>query len=264
MPVSAKAKQDRHHPLATSEDVVRALRSRGGIATRRQLAERLETPAWNLARRLQDLVAQGRVERSGQGVYRLLDQEPSLLDGSAAEIVRAIAASGAEAHLTGLDPVAAHSHQFLRSFPHLVYADPNALEQVAFALSQAGFQPVKAGRAARNTVVHAPDPDRVVILRGQPTSRMDRLGVRSEVAPPEKAWLDLLRETRTGVLPLSLAETGAILASMLHSGGGEARQLMRWAKEMGYDRQALAVLDPSTAEQSDDDELRQLAAGARR
>lgn len=261
---SAQADHRNRRPAVTSEDVARALRSRGGVATRRQLAEALSAPAWNLARRLEDLLAQGRVERRGHGVYRLVDEPPEdLLGGSAADVVRAIGASGAEAHLTGLDPIAAHSHQFLRSFPHLVYADPGALDQMAFALSQAGFQPVRAGRAARDTLVHAPDPDRIVLLRGQPTSRMDRLGVRSEVAPPEKAWLDLLREARTGALPISLTEVGAILSSLLRSGGGDARQLLRWAREMGYDRQTRAVLDPETAERSNDDELRQLAAGAR-
>lgn len=218
-------------------------------------------PAWSVARRLDQLIKQGRVQRAEYGVYRLANVDPDqLLAPSAAAIVRAISESGAEAHLTGLDPLAAHSHQFLRSFPHVVYADPDALEQVAFTLSRAGFQPVPAGRAARNLIVHAPDPDRTVVLRGQPVSRMDRLGVRSAVAPPEKAWLDLLREARNGSLPISLGEVGAILASMLES-GADRDQLLRWAREMGYERQVRAVVDQDEAF---DDETRELAAGAKR
>jgi hypothetical protein len=110
---------------------------------------------------------------------------------------------------------------------------------------------------------HAPDPDRIVALRGQPIARMDRLGVRSEIAPVEKAWLDLLREARAGSLPISLADAGAILASLLRSGADET-QLLNWAREMGYEHHVQAVLDPQSSARDRDAETRELAEGALR
>ncbi len=244
--------------------VLRVLRERGGTASRATLARTLGIPVATLARRLRALVNAGQVQRIEQGTYQLAgDGLRSALEPQAAQIVHALATSGAEAHLTGYDLLAAHSHQFVRSFPHLVYADPAALEEVSFALSQAGFLPVPAGRQARNLLTHAPDLDRFVLLRGQSATRMERFGVRSEIGPPEKAWLDLLRETRAGSLPGSLADLGAILASLLRSGTDTAL-LQRWAREMGYSRYVQAVLHPETITPTDPSDLQQLAAGATR
>ena len=264
MPVSADSSQALAQPRLTADDVERALRARGGTATRAVLTRALRGPTWTVARRLDDLIKAGRVERFERGLYRLVGEDPAdALSGSAAEIVHALRRSGSDAHLTGFDPVAANSHQFVRSFPHLVYADPEALEQVSSALAQAGFQPVRAGRAARDMLMHAPDPDRIVVMRGQPIARMDRLGVRSEIAPVEKAWLDLLREARGGSLPISLNDAGAILASLLRSSADET-QLTNWAREMGYEHHVQAVLDPRSSARDRDAETRQLADGALR
>ncbi len=260
--ISAATTRSSHRVPLTEDALLVVLRERGGTASRATLARALDVPVGTVARRLASLIDVGGIERVARGAYRL-PREAMLasLPPTAVELVRALVASGAEAHLTGYDLLASHSHQFVRSFPHLVYADSAALEQVAFALSQAGFQPVPAGRRSRFLVLHAPDPDRVVVLRGQPVSRMERLGVRSEVGPPEKAWLDLLRETRTGIFPISLADVGAILSSLLRSGADEAL-LKRWAREMGYDRHLSAVIQPLAV--FHESELRELAAGAAR
>lgn len=244
----------------SSDDILRVLRERGGTASRSTLSRALQAPSWTLARRLAALVDDGLVIRTSPGSYQLAD-ETQVFSGTAAEIVDALKVSGAEGHLTGYDLLAVHGHQFVRAFPHLVYADPHGLEQVAFALSQAGFQPVPAGRSARNLVVHAPDVDRVVVLRGQPVTRMDRLGVRSTVGPPEKAWLDLLREARSGSMPISMNELGAMLASMLRA-GIDTRLLGRLAREMGFADHVEAVVHPSSVSDAHRPELQQLAEGA--
>lgn len=262
MTVSAITSHGKGLPRVSGTAVLGVLRKRGGTASRATLVRALGVPTGTVARRLKALVASGQVERIERGSYRLARSElAKLLPSTAADIVQALGASGAEAHLTGFDLLASHSHQFVRTFPHLVYADPAALDEVSFALSQVGFLPVPAGQQARNVIAHAPDLDRIVVLRGQPIGRMERFGVRSTIGPPEKAWLDLLRETRAGSLPVSLADLGAILASLLRS-GTDQELLKRWAREMGYQRHVQAVLDPSAAQ--DDPELRELTAGATR
>jgi DNA-binding HxlR family transcriptional regulator len=255
---------NRDHLEGLSEREVAVLdfmRERGGTTTRSALAKAIEVSPATTSRLLRHLVEQGRVSRSTRGSYRLEEEASRSLSTTAAQIVAAIEESGSEAHLTGMDLLAAHAHQFVRGFPHLVYADPDALDQVAYALSQAGFLPVAPGPHVRNLLAHSPDIDRVVVLRGQPTARMTRFGVRSEVAPPEKAWLDLLRETKAGNAPWSMADVGAIWASLLLA-NIDAQQLGRWAREMGLDRYVRALTDADA--DSDAPELQELKAGAAR
>jgi hypothetical protein len=205
-------------------------------------------------------VEQGRLTRARRGNYALPDAEESL-PPEGREIVEALRSSGAEAHLTGFDIVGSHSHQFVRSYPHLVYADPDAMREVAFALSDAGFWSVPSTAASAS--LRAPVPDRLVLLRTQPVARMDRFGVRGPVAPIEKAWLDVLREVRAGAFPASLADLGAMLASMLRS-KVDVQRLRSWAREMGYREHVDAVIHPDKVDAASDPELRELAAGARR
>jgi len=197
---------------------------------------------------------------SGRGEYALPGAE-MFLSEETQELVAALRESGAEAHLTGFDVIASHSHQFVRSYPHLVYADPDALAEVAFALSEAGFWSLPAGATSKR--LQTPTPERLVLLRGQPPARMQRFGVRGLIAPIEKAWLDLLREVRAGTFPASLGDLGAVLASMVRAKADVAR-LRSWAREMGLRDQVDAVLEPDAVAPDARLELRELAAGARR
>ena len=236
------------------------LRERGGTATRATLIRILDAASATVARHLARMVKDGRLVRTGHGEYALPDRE-ELLAGETRELVDALGNSGAEAHVTGFDVIGSHTHQVVRSFPHLVYADPGALAEVGFALGDAGFWSMPAGAAAEH--LRSPHPDRLVLLRGQSASRMDRFGVRGPLAPVEKAWLDLLRETRAGTVPASLGDLGAMLASMLRS-NVDQRRLRSWAREMGYADHVDAVIDPDAVGDAAEPELRELAAGARR
>ncbi len=54
---------------------------------------------------------------------------------------------------------------------------------------------------------------RTVLLRRQPAIRSRTL-VRGAVATPEKAWVDLLRETRRSEMPFDYGELGRMLQAM--------------------------------------------------
>jgi len=212
-----------------------------------------------VARHLARMVDEGRLVHSSHGEYALPGAEGSLAPETR-ELVAAVRESGAEAHVTGFDVIGSYSHQFVRSYPHLVYADPDALTDVAFALGEAGFWSLPANAAAKH--LRTPMPERFVLLRGQPPARMERFGVRGPIAPMEKAWLDLLREVRAGIFPASLADLGAVLASMVRA-KADVRRLRSWAREMGLRDHVDAVLEPDAVAPEANLELRELAAGAR-
>jgi hypothetical protein len=220
----------------------------------------LGVPPATVARHLAGLVDEGQLIRSSRGQYSLPNAEASMPPESR-ELIAALRESAADAHVTGFDVIGSHSHQFVRSYPHLVYADPDALAEVAYALGDAGFWSLPTTAASEH--LRTPVPDRLVLLRGQPPARMARFGVRGSVAPIEKAWLDLLREVRAGAFPASLADLGSMLASMLRAKADVSR-LRSWGREMGLRDQVDAVLDPDAVPADADPELRALAAGARR
>ncbi|MDA0179945.1 hypothetical protein OJ997_06540 [Solirubrobacter phytolaccae] len=236
------------------------MRERGGTARRATLVREVDASSATVARHLARMVDEGRLVHAGHGEYALPGAE-AFLPEEIQELVAALRESGAEAHLTGLDVIGSHSHQFLRSYPHLVYADPDALAEVAFALSEAGFWSLPAGAASKR--LQTPTPESFVLLRGQPPARMERFGVRGPIAPMEKAWLDLLREVRAGTFPASLADLGAVLAAMVRA-KADVPRLRSWAREMGLRDHVDAVLEPDTIASDTRLELRELAAGARR
>jgi hypothetical protein len=77
------------------------------------------------------------------------------------------------------------------------------------------------------------------------------------VATPEKAWIDLLRETRRSQLPIDYGELGRLLRAMTEYDVNQ-RALVSYARRIGYLqwlRAATGQRPPARVEQ------RQLAAG---
>jgi len=225
MPVSLGPRQ----PQSASA-VLDDIRRTGGAATPRDLRKRLGWTERTLYRRLAELVDSGQVVRHGHGQYAVAATESLPLSDTGREIIDVLATASVAAHVTAFDVLARFAHQFVYAFPHVVYAEPYAVSDTARALADAGFVVVRAGRPAG---VEVGDLSRVVLLRGQ-SDAARRYGVIGHVASPEKAWVDLLRETRRSGLPLDLGEVGRILRTLRQSGCDESR-LGRYAKRMSYD-----------------------------
>lgn len=178
-------------------------------------------------RRLKDLEEAGMVERVARGTYQLAVRQLGL-DPHARELVDILAHAGLEAHLTGLDLLLPYVHQFVRHYPHLVNSEPASLDAAEFELSAKDFVVAQLNGASTPTL---PDPSRLVLLRSQPNS--DQYGVHGYVAPREKAWVDLLRETARGNVAMQFTELGRILDNLLDAGADE-RKLRRYARQLGY------------------------------
>ncbi len=220
-----------HSPQPQSASaVLDDIRRAGGAATPRDLRRRLGWTERTLYRRLADLVDSGQVVRHGHGQYALATAESLPLPETAREIVGVLADAGVEAHITAFDVLARFAHQFVYAYPHVVYAEPYAVSEAARALADAGFVVVPAGRQAG---VEVGDLSRVIVMRGQGEAAR-RYGVIGHVASSEKAWIDLLRETRRSGLPFDLGEVGRILRALRQSGCDESR-LARYAERMRYD-----------------------------
>ncbi len=226
MPVSPSPPQ----PQSASA-VLDDIRRIGGAATPRDLRQRSGWTERTLYRRLAELVDSGQIVRHGHGQYALAATESLPLPDTGREIVGVLAEAGVEAHITAFDVLARFAHQFVYAFPHVAYAEPYAVSDTARALADAGFVVVPAGR--QQPGVEVGDLSRVVLLRGQ-SDAARRYGVIGHVASPEKAWVNLLRETRRSGLPLDLGEVGRILHALRQSGCDESR-LGRYAKRMRYD-----------------------------
>jgi hypothetical protein len=214
----------------SASDVLQDIRHAGGAATPRDLRRRLGWAERTIYRRLAELVNSGQVVRHGHGQYALTATESLPLPDTGREIVGVLEDASVEAHITAFDVLARFAHQFVYAYPHVVYAEPYAVSETARALADAGFVVVQAGRQAG---VEVGDLSRVVALRGQGEAAR-RYGVIGHVASPEKAWVDLLRETRRSGLPFDLGEVGRILGSLRQSGCDESR-LRRYAMRMRYD-----------------------------
>jgi hypothetical protein len=236
--------------------VLAEIRRFGGAATPRQLRGRLGWTDRTLHRRLATLVQSGEVVRHGHGHYALASADSLPVPATGREIAAALAEAEVEAHLTAFDALARFAHQFVYAYPHVVYAEPDAVSDVARALADAGFVVVRAGRHAS---VEVADSSRVVLVRGQAEAAR-RYGVIGHLASPEKAWVDLLRETRRSSLPFDLVEVGGILAAMRRAGCDESR-LRRYAQRMRYDAWLNALDIPTYADERA--EIAALRAGYR-
>jgi AraC-like DNA-binding protein len=223
----------------------------GGAASVADLHAELGLSERTLHRRLSDLVAAGTISRVSRDRYsdRASTDAPT---GEAKEIVRAIERLDADAHLSGYDMLAGFAHQFVFEYPHLVCCPTPHAEGVAAALIERRFVVIAAGPGA----LRGPSIPRTVLIRPQPLIARRTL-IRGALATPEKAWLDLLRETRRSDAPFDYGELGRLLRAMTDQGNNQ-RALNSYAKRLGY----TDWLAATTGQQPPDGRAQvQLAAG---
>jgi hypothetical protein len=228
-----------------------AIERRGGIASTADLRSELGLSERTLYRLLGELVARGSIFRESKSRYTTRLPGASISD-EAMQIVRVIGRVDAEAHLSGYDVLAGFAHQFAFDYPHLVCCHPPHLDGLAAALVSKHFVVLAAGGGA----LRGPLVPRTVLLRSQPPIRSRTL-VQGSLATPEKAWVDLLRETRRSQLPIDYGELGRLLRAMTDH-GINWRALSSYARRVGY----LQWLQAATGEhQPAGVQQRQLAAG---
>jgi hypothetical protein len=223
----------------------------GGVASTADLRSELGLSERTLYRRLGELVAEGSLFREGRSRYTT--RRPAVaLSGEALQILRVIERLDAEAHLSGYDVLAGFAHQFTFEYSHLVCCHPPHFDGLAAALADKRFVVLAAGPCA----LRGPLMPRTVLLRRQPLIEQETL-VRGSLAAPEKAWVDLLRETRRSRLPIDYGELGRLLRAMTEYGVNR-RALASYARRIGYLQRLQAATGqrpPASVEQ------RQLAAG---
>jgi DNA-binding Lrp family transcriptional regulator len=201
---------------------------RDGERSTGELVERLGMHRTTVRRRLSALVDAGEAEMTGWGRYRIRGAKPILSD-TGSQVLAIVERLFPDAHLTGFDLLAPYAHQFFAEYPHLVYTEPASLDATAYALVKAGF--VVLSPAQHHETLRVPSLSRVVILRAQPNP--EQYSVRGACAPREKAWVDTLRESRRGNLPIDIAELSRVLHNLLDA-GGDLRKLHNYARRMGY------------------------------
>ena len=210
--------------------VARAVREiaarHGGVVSVAELTE-LGLSERTLHRRLSDLVAAGTISRVSRDRYsdRASIDAPT---GEAREIVRVIKLLDADAHLSGYDMLVGFAHQFVFEYPHLVCCPAPHAEGVTAALIERRFVVIAAGPGA----LRGPSIPRTVLLRRQPLIGSRSL-VRGALATPEKAWVDLLRETRRSDAPFDYGELGRLLRAMTDHGINQ-RAVSSYARRVGY------------------------------
>jgi hypothetical protein len=226
-----------------------------GEQTPGELAERFDVHRTTLQRWLGELMADGSVQRTGWGRYRLKGSALQLND-SGHRVLEVVAALQPDAHLTGFDVLASYAHQFLVEYPHLVYAEPAVVDTAAFELAAAGFVVVAATGRSKPAVTAA--PAQTVVLRTQPNA--EQYGVHGPVASREKAWVDTLREASRGQLPFDFVELGRVLRVLL-DGGADRRKLRNYARRMGYLERVDAAMTDSEPADDHDAQVATLRAG---
>ncbi len=194
--------------------IERALKDVGGSASLRRISSLCHLPYPTVRDAADQLVRSGRVVRE-RGLYTL--SEAPLADEEARRLLRLILESGLDAHLTGLDLLSQWWQQFSHRTPHLVYADPSSIDTLTQTLTAGGFVVVPLDRSHGRVSTEAPATTGLVLARGQSVDFSDRFGVAGGRASIEKAWIDAARETRRGVLPLTLFDLGQILGAALAS-----------------------------------------------
>lgn len=212
----------------SSDEILAAIHNTGGTGTVGALSDQLQVAPNTVRARLAELTQEGSLTKIAQGLWQLPPSQLSLPDPSR-RTLELLQATGLDAHLTGLAPLLPYTHQFVRQFPQLVYADPQAIDVVEDELAASGFIVARLG-AGREAPV-GDDLSNLVLLRKQ--SDPAQYGFRGHLATPEKAWVDLLRETHRGNLPMQFMEIGAILRN-LFEGSINAKRLRNYARRMGY------------------------------
>jgi hypothetical protein len=193
-----------------------------------QLRDELGLSERTLQRTLGRLVATGEVFRLSRDRYAERASGASPSNAPAREIVRVIKHLEADAHLSGYDVLAGFTHQFIFDYPHLVCCHPSHADSLAAALAKKKFVVLPAGPGA---TIDAALP-KTVLLRRQPAIHSRAL-VRGVIATPEKAWVDLLRETRRSGAPFDYGELGRLLRAMSEQ-TLNLRALRSYAARLGY------------------------------
>lgn len=220
---------ERHRMLAALQE---------GEQTPAELVDLLDVHRTTVRRWLEEALAAGQAERTAWGRYRAESARPSL--GETGErVLEVVNDLAPDAHLTGFDVLVPYAHQLIVEYPHLVYAEPAALDTAAFRLAESDFTVIAARGRSRPAVRAA--PSQTVMLRAQPNA--EQYGVHGAVAPVEKAWVDTLREAQRGQLPFDFVELGRVLRAMLDR-GADIRKLRNYARRLGYvDRVDAALAD---------------------
>jgi hypothetical protein len=214
----------------TADQVLEAVRQAGGAARPALLRAQFAVPRSLVHRRLDELTKRGDLERARHGLYRLPSSGPQV-GGQAERIIDLLDRAALDAHITGLGVLLPYVHQFVRDFPQLIYAEPLALRAVEDELTDRSFVVVLLGHGARPRQTAVEDVSRLALLRAQPNA--DQYGVHDYVAPMEKAWVDLLRETHRGTFPMEFTELGRILRNMV-DGGANLKRLKHYSRRQGY------------------------------
>jgi hypothetical protein len=119
------------------------------------------------------------------------------------------------------------AHQFTFEHPHLVCCHPPHFDGPAAALASKRFMVLAAGPGA----LRGPLMPRTMLLRRQPLIEQETL-VRGSLATPEKAWIDLLRETRRSQLLIDYGELRRLLRAMTEYGVNQRAGLLRTAHRL--------------------------------
>jgi DNA-binding transcriptional ArsR family regulator len=235
-----------------AERVYDELRRRGGTATVLNLAAVLDLHRNTVRRHLQQLAAGGIVIERARGKYQLARRHLGLPQ-AALHLVEILETAHLPAHLTGFDLLAADARQHMRRLPHLLYAEPLALDSTELELEANGLVVLRADAAAG---VRLPENVETVILRGQPDP--ERYSVYGHVTSREKAWVDTLRESNRRVIHVDPFELGALLRILIDR-GTDMRFLNRYAKQLGYTDRVRAATEGAAPD--DPRELHALRAG---
>jgi hypothetical protein len=240
----------------SSEILAEVLATRGSV-TPQEAARLTGVDRRYAARLLRELVAaHSSVQRDAIGRYS--SDQAWTLSKTAQDLHATLRELHLPAHLTGPDLLRGLEHQVsLRGAPHLVYADKKVLSELAHQLGRRGWIAVSPN-GARDLAVQ--DPDRVVVLRGQAAGLQKRLRVTNFLASPEKAWLDLLRESERHVLPVSPYDAGRMLAAGLFLSTCDGVALEKLAKQSNWWKRVAPVVGKAPLP-AEDDFTRSVAAG---
>src|SRR5438128_5949943 len=114
-----------HRDTTSDDPIIRVVRQRA-TARPQDVQRTLGDSRTTASRRLAQLATRDTLRRLRSGAYRLPEEPVASEDGRAAlEVIRA---TGTDAHLSGMDVLAQHAHQFTYAFPHLIYAEAEAAE----------------------------------------------------------------------------------------------------------------------------------------